>query len=214
LASLNQLSNLSILAANSVIGGSINIGQTGSTSGQCQLQNNMSAAASATAMASNSAQSGKDKKGQKKGSSAIIITVVGIFVVLVIIFIISKLYTSERDSNVLTSEKLEAARARAVAGCMSGEPIKNAQGQIVIDPDTNHAICPHVPLEMPSPQIPMVNPVKVIFPKVKSSRSPGSKSSSSFESPSSASEYGSPSSVSGSRSPTPVSVGKKAKLKI
>src|SRR5436189_182293 len=96
----NFASGINIDIINSVIGGSINIGQTGSTSGQCQLQNNMSAAASATAMASNSAQSGKDKKGQKKGSSAIIITVVGIFVVLVIIFIISKLYTSERDSNV------------------------------------------------------------------------------------------------------------------
>jgi hypothetical protein len=188
LASLNQLSDVSILAANSAIGGSINIGQTGSTSGQCQLQNNMSAAASATAMASNSAQSGKDKKGQKKGSSAVLITIAGIAVLIIIVFIIGKLYTSERDGNTQTAEKIEAAQARAIAGCAYGSPITNSKGEVIIDPATNHAICPHEPSSPVSPQIPLFNPMYAISPSF--TRGKGGKKSSS------SSDYGSPSSAS------------------
>src|ERR1043166_1938856 len=90
LASLNQLNDVTILAANSNIGGSINIGQTGSVQGSCQLSNNLSASATATALASNTAQSGKDKKAQKGGP---LVFILGFIVIMVVVFIIAKIYT-------------------------------------------------------------------------------------------------------------------------
>ena len=143
MASLNQLNDLSILAVNSQIGGNIAIGQTGSTSGQCQLQNNLSAAASATAMASNTATSGKDKKGTKKGGSAVII---GVFVVLglcIVVYIIAKIYTGQRDEAATKSRNNMINLEKAKAGCLGG-------GKAVLDTKTGlplldefgKAVCP------------------------------------------------------------------------
>lgn len=139
LASLNQMTDISILAANSVIGGSINIGQTGSTQGTCQLSNNMSAAATATAMASNTAQSGKDKKGEFGGT--IVLILVGVAIVA-IGFVVAKIYTSSRDQGELDSKVKLADEAKAFAGCTGGKAvIDKTTGKPVIDPRTGHIVC-------------------------------------------------------------------------
>ena len=146
LASLNQMNDISILAANSVIGGSINIGQTGSTQGTCQLSNNLSAAATATAMASNTAQSGKDKKGQFGGTIMIVLLFLAI---VVVVYIIAKLYTGNRDENVLNKKVKLAEEARAFAGCTGGTAVLDAKtGKPIIDPRTNKPIC------LPDPIVP------------------------------------------------------------
>ncbi len=139
MASLNQMKDISILAANSVIGGSINIGQTGSTSGQCQLSNNLTAASSATAMASNTATSGKDKKGQKGG-----LTIILVFVAFIVIsYLGAKMYTNNRDENTFNSEAETADMARAKAGCLGGKkPMMDASGNPIIDPRTHRPVCP------------------------------------------------------------------------
>jgi hypothetical protein len=143
LASLNQMNNLSILVANSDIGGNLAIGQTGSVAGQCQLSNNMSAAATATALASNTAQSGKDKKGQKKGSSFILITILGFIGVMVVVYIVAKLFTSTEAQNELASETQQANIARGKAGCLGGlKPMLDSKGVVIIDPRSGRPICP------------------------------------------------------------------------
>ena len=152
MASLNQLSDLTILAANSAIGGSINIGQTGSTSGQCQLSNNMSAAASATAMASNTAQSGKDKKGSKLGGSGTIIIIVGVIALLFVVYIVAKMYTGSRDKKIASDYENKIEIARAEAGCLGGKKalIDSKTGLPLIDPLSKRPICP--PVDLPTTQ--------------------------------------------------------------
>ncbi len=146
LASLNQMNDITILAANSVIGGSINIGQTGSTQGTCQLSNNLTAAASATAMASNVAQSGKDKKAQKGGLLVFVAVFAGI---MIAVAIIAKIYTGSRDQGTLDDQMKLADEARAFAGCAGGKKVIDvATGKPVIDPVTRKPICP-IP-ELPS----------------------------------------------------------------
>jgi hypothetical protein len=152
MASLNQMNDITILAANSVIGGNIAIGQTGSVAGQCQLSNNLSAAATATALASNTAQSGKDKKGSKKGGSAVLI---GIFVVIgicIVVYIIGKMYTSSRDSATEKSYADTVNNVKAAAGCPGGKKaLTNPKtGEFLFDQITGKPVCP--PIEFPSSQ--------------------------------------------------------------
>lgn len=156
MASLNQMNDITILAANSVIGGSINIGQTGSTSGQCQLQNNLSAAATATAMASNVSSSGKDKKGEKKGSSSVFYTIIGVIMFLVIIYVLAKMYTNGTFSDAQEALKQTVQDARGRAGCPSGSPMLDKLGKIIIDPISNRPICPPGSIK-PIPSIINVN---------------------------------------------------------
>ena len=120
MASLNQMTDVNILAANSRIGGSINLSQDGSTQGNCQLGNNFTAATTATAMATNKATSGKDKKGQKKGSKAGIGSILGFVVVMVVVFIIARMFTGgqKKKAAIATTELVAAARAEA--GCPGG----------------------------------------------------------------------------------------------
>jgi hypothetical protein len=142
LATLNQMNGITILAANSVIGGSIDIGQTGSVQGTCQLQNNMTAAASATAMASNTASSGKDKKAQKKGGSSTLITIIAFIGIMVIVFIIAKMYTSGQAQTAKDNLLKEVEVARGKAGCLGGvKPIMDKFGNPIIDPQTLRPIC-------------------------------------------------------------------------
>lgn len=152
MASLNQMNDITILAANSVIGGNIAIGQTGSVSGQCQLNNNLSAAATATALASNTAQSGKDKKGSKKGGSAVFI---GIFVVMgicVVVYIVGKIYTSSRDSAAEKSYSDTVNNVKAAAGCPGGKKaLTNPKtGEFLFDQITGKPVCP--PIDFPTSQ--------------------------------------------------------------
>lgn len=143
MASLNQLDNLSILAVNSQIGGNIAIGQTGSTSGQCQLQNNLSAAASATAMASNTATSGKDKKGSKKGGSAVLIGVFAVLGLAVVTYIIAKIYTNSRDTAATTKRNNMVNLEKAKAGCLGGaKAISDPVTGLPLLDEFGKAVCP------------------------------------------------------------------------
>lgn len=144
MASLNQLNDLTILAANSVIGGSINVGQTGSVAGQCQLKNNLSAAASATAMASNTATSGKDKKGSKLGGSGTIIVIVGILGLMFVVYILAKMYTSHKESAADSAYSNKVDLARASAGCLGGAKAltDSKTGEPLFDPVTKRPVCP------------------------------------------------------------------------
>lgn len=155
MSSLNQMNDVNILAANSTIGGSINISQQGSVQGSCQLGNNFTAAAAATAMASNTATSGKDKKGQKKGGNSALITFLGFVGVMVVVFILAKMFTGGQRGKALTQINEKVALARVKAGCYGGgKPITDPiTGRPVIDPRTMGPICPPPPV--PSP--PMIN---------------------------------------------------------
>lgn len=147
MASLNQLDNLSILAVNSEIGGNIAIGQTGSTSGQCQLQNNLSAAASATAMASNTATSGKDKKGSKKGSSSIFIGIFAILGLCIVVYIVAKIYTSSRDTNLTKERNNMINLEKAKAGCLGGgKAILDKKTGLPLLDEFGKAVCPPINL--------------------------------------------------------------------
>ena len=154
MSSLNEMRDVSILAVNSQIAGSININQSGSTKGSCQLQNNMSAAATATAMASNTAKSGKDKKKSDKKST--MAQIFGFIAVMVVVYFISKMYTGSRDTGKMTDAMKTVAMARAEAGCPGGKsPVLNHKtGLPVIDPKTLGPVCP--PMD-PISNAPVIN---------------------------------------------------------
>lgn len=61
ITSYNQTGNVSILAANSYIGGNVQINQQGSSSGQCQLNNSLTAAARASGDLEDDTKAKKDK---------------------------------------------------------------------------------------------------------------------------------------------------------
>jgi hypothetical protein len=142
LANLNQMNNVNILAANSQIGGSIDVAQGGSVQGECQLSNNLTAAAMATAMATNKSTSGKDKKGEKKGGG--IGSIIGFIVVMIIVFIIAHMFTGGQKSRADAAVQQKVALARAQAGCPGGlKPIIDSEtGLPIIDPKTMRPVCP------------------------------------------------------------------------
>lgn len=158
LASVNNMTGLSILAANSSLTGGINIDQSGSTSGSCKLGNNMSAAATATGMSDQTATSGKDKKGQKFGDKAGIGSILGFVVIIVVVFILARMYTGGRDKTKITKTMMKVAYARAEAGCPGGlKPILDHKtGKPIIDPNTMGPICPPPPLQ-PAFSSPVIN---------------------------------------------------------
>ena len=112
----------------------------------------MSAAATATAMASNTATSGKDKKGSKLGGSATIIIIIGVIAVLFVVYIVAKMYTSGRDESTANAYANEVDVARAEAGCLGGKKalINPKTGKFLVDPITKRPICP--PPDLPSTQ--------------------------------------------------------------
>ena len=89
-ASYNQIDDVSIFAANSTIGGSIRVDQTGKAVGQCQLDNSLSAAAFASGQIDNQAKSGKEKAGK----FSMITWVVILIIVLVVAGMMAKMMSS------------------------------------------------------------------------------------------------------------------------
>jgi hypothetical protein len=147
-SSINQMSNVTIFAANSTIGGSISINQQGSTQGNCQLTNSMSAAAYASGQASNESKSGKDKKAGK--FTFLTYLVIGI-VVIVIVSIIAKVMAGKSKQSEMSAEDMALAQARAAAGCPGGgKPVMDPRtNKPFIDPRTKGPICPPPPLFPP-----------------------------------------------------------------
>jgi len=101
-SSVNQLDNTNIFLANSNVGGSILINQSGNTQGSCALNSMMSANAYATGSVDNCAATGKKAsktcsgKGGKKIGSTLVWIIVGIAVV-VVFFIIAKVLGNRRS---------------------------------------------------------------------------------------------------------------------
>jgi len=181
ISSYNQMNNISIFAANSTIGGSISIDQSGNAQGQCLLNNSMSAAAYASGIAQNQSKSGKQKKGDKKAGKMLLFTylIVGL-VAIVIVYIIAKTISGHSKKSDLSMKEQVALEARARAGCPGGlQPIRDPQGKLIIDPRTKNMICPPPPI--PGMQQPS-------SASQSSMQQPSSASQSSMQQPSSASQ--------------------------
>jgi len=140
-SSVNQMNNISIFASGSNIGGGISITQNASTQGQCQLTNSMTASGYATGMATNTARSGKEKKGSKGWSTFAYI--LGAISLVIVVVIVGKLISSYSASSERTSNVEKAIEARAEFGCPGGaKPALDSSGKVIIDPRTNLPVCP------------------------------------------------------------------------
>jgi hypothetical protein len=167
ISNYNELSDVSIFALNSTIGGSIAIDQSSNLNADCKLSNTMKAAAYATGLAENEAQSGKDKKGSKFNLAGYIILIVAI---VVVVFILSKLFTGHQASSEKSAYDEKVMAARGLAGCPGGlQPVLDrSTGRPIIDPRTMRPICPpYVPPAAASSSRPPVQiietPVKIVF---------------------------------------------------
>jgi len=138
IGSYNEMTNVSIFAANTTIGGNVDIGQTGSTGGNCSLSNTMSASASATGISDNISHSGKGGKGS-------IVNIIIIIAILLVAFFIAKSIAGNSQTNEQQRVNMELAMARAQAGCPGGQqPIMNPKtGLSYIDTKTMRPICPY-----------------------------------------------------------------------
>lgn len=146
ISSINQMNNISIFAANSTIGGGINISQNASTQGQCQLTNSMSASSYASGIAQNTSKSGKEKKTSKGGSWWLYL-IIGL-VVVVIVFIIGKIISSHTQSTDYNVQLNKAIQARQSLGCPPGtKAARDIHGKFIIDPRTKLPVC-----SLPRPQ--------------------------------------------------------------
>lgn len=150
IGSYNQMNNVSIFAANSNIGGSVDISQDASTGGNCALSNTMSSAASATGLSDNKSESGKGAK--KGGKKAGIMNFIIIMAILLIAFFIAKSIAGHSQGNEQKRTDMDLAMARAQAGCPGGQqPIMNPKtGLPYIDIKTMRPICPYPNLNKPN----------------------------------------------------------------
>jgi hypothetical protein len=93
-STINQMNNVSILAENSDISGSIYFGQTGNTSGQCALENGMKAATKSTIDTNNTASSGKSSLN----FNVVMYVIIAIVVIMLLIFGV-KMYMQYKNKN-------------------------------------------------------------------------------------------------------------------
>ena len=139
LSSYNQMNDISVFVADSAIGKNIEFDQDGLTAGKCILDNNMNAAAYATGMAQNTAQSGKDKKGDKSMILKILIYGGIVIALLIITFIIAKFITGH----------LAKSKKSKLPTCPQGT-------SLVIDPKTQGYACARqrrpAPVSAPQPR--------------------------------------------------------------
>lgn len=139
-SSYNQMSNVSITAANSNIGGSVCITQDGDTSGSCALDNSMTAAAYATGMSENQASTVHVKKG---GSLTWIVTLIVVIAIVGIVGYIGYMITTNMKDKKKQGRTKEIMDAKVAAGCPGGKsPILNNKGNPVFDVNTGELICP------------------------------------------------------------------------
>lgn len=148
ISSYNQMDNITIFVADSTIGGNIELSQNASTQGQCKMTNAMTAAAYATGIAQNTAQSGKNKKGEKLGTKSRIMRMItfGIIAIAVLIsvIVVAKIITGSSARSKRDQQMQDLVEARILAGCPGGKkPIVNpTTGRVVVDPMTGRPICP------------------------------------------------------------------------
>jgi len=132
ISSNNQMTDVTIYAANSNIGNGVKLDQDGKASGGCALTSTMSAAAYATGMATNVATSGKDKKAEKGKS---VWAVVGIAIAIIVVVLVgSKAFstylakksgaTSTTSAESGTAPTAPAARVRAAGAAGAARAIR------------------------------------------------------------------------------------------
>lgn len=144
ISSVNQMSDISILAVNSNIGGGIALDQQGSASGNCQLTNSTTAAAIASGDETNTAKSGKGANKDKTGKMRLWTNVAIIIGVVFIIYIIGKIISGNSSSSETASQIAALTAAKIAAGCPGGaKPLTNQQtGEPLINPKTHGLYCP------------------------------------------------------------------------
>lgn len=144
ISSVNEMSDISILAVNSTIGGGINLDQQGNASGNCQLTSSTNAAAVASGDVTNTARSGKGSNKNKSGKLATITNIAIIAAVVFVIYIIGKVISGNSKSSESAKEIAELTAAKVAAGCPGGaKPLMNQKtGEPLINPKTHGLYCP------------------------------------------------------------------------
>lgn len=102
LTSSNTMNNVTLFAANTNIGGNVLFTQAGNTKGTCTFESLMNAAAYASATATNTAESGKDKKG---GPLETIASVVAVVVLLVVFGVVASRFAGPKCPSGAKKEK-------------------------------------------------------------------------------------------------------------
>lgn len=144
-SSVNEMSDISILAINSNIGGDIALDQNGSASGNCQLTNSTTAAAIASGELNNTTSSGKGaNRKDKTGKLALLTNIAIIAAVCFVIYIIAKVISGNSQTSESAKDIAELTAAKVAAGCPGGgKPLLNQQtGQPLINPRTHGLYCP------------------------------------------------------------------------
>lgn len=85
--SANDINNVNIIAQNSELDGGINIGQVGNSKASCTMNAAFTALASGSQTSTDVAESGKDKKGEKKGDKGSFMSVITTLVIVLGVFI-------------------------------------------------------------------------------------------------------------------------------
>jgi hypothetical protein len=128
LSSYNQMNDISVFVVDSTLGGGIEFDQTGEEAGSCVLDNNMQASAYATGYATNTAQSGKDKKGDKSNVLKILIYGGIVIALLIVTFIVAKFITGH------FKKQKQTQKSGNVPTCPPGT-------NLIVDPRTNDYAC-------------------------------------------------------------------------
>lgn len=141
IGSYNEMDDISIFAANSTIGGSINIAQTGSTAGQCALSSSLQAASAASAATTDNAASGG------KGKGHILLMIVLAVVIIALAGIMGKVLSGSSESSAQKKAEKEALQAEGLVGCPGGmKPVIDRKTKLpILNPRTGKPICPPAP---------------------------------------------------------------------
>ena len=162
-STVNQMNDIDIYAQNSVIGGNVSIGQTGTTNGNCQMKSAMTASQYAQGTMDNCAAAGKKSKklcgagAGSKGVGTYIMIGVGVLVVIVIIFMVSRYISSRSKANEAAKAKAAQAAKGGVPSSISKVPPTGAGGTpppAITGPPTvavTPAVAPAQPIQMIAP---------------------------------------------------------------
>lgn len=141
IGSYNEMDNVSVFAANSNIGGSITIAQSGSANGQCALNNSMQAASAASASETSTGQSGG------KGKGHILMMIIVAVTIIALAGILGKIFSSQSVTGAMKTAQKKALQAQALVGCPGGmKPVLDKKTKLpILNPRTGKPICPIPP---------------------------------------------------------------------
>ena len=141
IGSYNEMDNISVFAANSNIGGSITIAQSGSANGQCALSNSMQAASAASAAETSNTASGG------KGKGHILMLIIVAVMIVALAGILGKIFSGQSESRAMKTAQKKALQAEALVGCPGGmKPVLDKRTKLpILNPRTGKPICPLPP---------------------------------------------------------------------